>query len=684
MPDSWNLGRPQATPSQLQRATQLYQEAQELGALTDPREAQVFAGLLQTPWDSCLVEFCEYRLESYRIRAAANPDCLRPYPGPESGLDQGDIPLGIIHESGLEYRLSLAALPHVLVVGPTGGGKTNLVHLLVHAISGNASILYITAKEDDARLAMDPPVVERALTFEELRLSLFTAPAGVSAVSWRRSVLELLCRTWSLQLSRSLLHQGADTLAALYDDYANRSGNSVTFTPAALLAWLKRTRTKYTDAPVAVLEDLCKVTGDVFEWAYGYPIEELFTSSTVLSLAGLEDENVARFVVDVLIDAAYRRLTVSGPNDGSVRLVIVLDDGHRFVSSLHEMKALTSLSSKMLIMRQSGIRLVTVSQNPSDLVRAALSQSGVIIQVGGLVHQYDLQAVGAAFGMASRASDRLQQVSKGEFVARENLGRCNRPFAGSSYRFPPPVRPYRDADRRNLMASVLARWPSTPAVPLEVVESSAMGPAGSSTPTRVPAAGLTREALALATDVAAYPFDFLNVRYARLNLAGRVAQKAKQDLVDRGHVREHAIPRRGRPPILLEPMPSLCTLLHHPAPQWGKGGFVHAFMIRSVMNHLAATGHRRIQVEQYFGSKAVDVVAENPSRDIVGFECAHSLTNVVDNLLKDFAVQPRFVSITTVCLAQGDVRQALHAIDNAPGLHAFRGRISVVQLARIL
>jgi hypothetical protein len=684
MHNNWFFGKPEANASQMQHAARLAEEAQALGALTDPAMAQTFAALLQTPWDGALVQFCEFRLEEYRVRAAGNPDCLRPYPGPESLVDQGDLPLGIISETGSEWRLPLADLPHMLFVGPTGRGKTSLVNVLIEGVTGKVAILFITMKDDAARLLDDPPLVARAFAFDDLRLAMFSPPGGVDPVLWRQGVIELLCRAWNLQLSRSLLHQGGDTLAALYREYSRQTGKPVIFTPAALLAWLKRTKTKYTDAPVAVLENLCRVTGTVFEWGQGYPLENLFTSATVLSLASIVDDLVARFLVDLIIDAAHRWLTLHGPNDGSVQLLIILDDGHRFVSNTLERDALTSLSNKYLMVRQSGIRLVTISQFPSDLSRATLSQSGVIVQIGSLVHQHDLQAMGAAFGMAHHEHDRLQQPGKGEFIARENLGRCNRPFAGMVNRFPAPTHPYSDAARRSLMAPILAQWPSETAVTLQDAESLVQGQTAKTTPARIPGPALGREALALAMDVSAHPWDFLQIRYARLNLAGRIAQKAKDELVNHGYVREHTIPRKGRPPILLEPLSPLFTLLQQQPLPWGKGGFVHAFMIQMVMRQLSATGRRKIQAEKYYGSKAVDIVAETAVGELLGFECAHHLTNVADNLLKDFMVQPRFTAITTVCLGQGDVRQALLAIDNAPGLKVHRKQIFVEQLTRYL
>ena len=112
--------------------------------------------------------------------------------------------------------------------------------------------------------------------------------------------------------------------------------------------------------------------------------------------------------------------------------------------------------------------------------------------------------------------------------------------------------------------------------------------------------------------VLATPFAFLSERYKRLGLSGSRSQRAKDALLDKRYVKEHAIPRRGRPPILLEPLRSLCEALQQPNPTWGKGSFKHAFGIYVACKALKARDFTRIEKEKFYNGKAVDAVGTSP------------------------------------------------------------------------
>ena len=622
----------------------------------------------------------------YRIKNILEPSPWRPYPGPETGLDIGEVEIGTIHETGLPWRLPISDFPFIAEVGAIGQGKTSLLYTILAGLAGRLPFLLITPKEDTARLLVDPPIVKRAYGFDELRLALFTPPPGVKPDVWQRCVIEILAQDWELQYARSVLHECVDQLRDLYDQYSQRTGSTVCFTPSALIKSLKRSRNKYSDGAVAVLDTLQRVTGDVFECSQGQCVDDLFLhASSVLSIACLMDTRVTRFDFDWILEWIYQYLTVNGPNDGSPQWILAADDAHRLLTESNERSALMPLTHKYLIIRQSGIRLIAISQCPGDLAPAIFSQSGVIIQVGGLVHEHDIKAVGSAVGMQPKDWPYLQRVKKAEFIAREmSLGRYDRPFGGTVNYFPPATRRFSEAQRKAIMTPFLNSLPWQPAVPLEHVERALASVTMGAVPARTPQ-GLSPTALDLARDVYLHPWDFLHARNRRLGIAGRVAQNSKEELVNAAWVKEHAIPRRGKPPILLEPLAPLWNGLQVQRPSWGaKGGFVHAFCQHTIAERLKQTGFKHIAIEKFFGSKSVDVVATAPTGELVGFEVAISFSNLVDNLSKDFWVQPNFARITTMCLSQQEVSQAKQMIVGAPVLQVFLSRLSVEPIAHWL
>ena len=234
-----------------------------------------------------------------------------------------------------------------------------------------------------------------------------------------------------------------------------------------------------------------------------------------------------------------------------------------------------------------------------------------------------------------------------------------------------------------MMAPVLAALPWKAAVPLDVVERAVTTVSAGAVPARLPMQ-VSQAAHALAADVLAQPWDFLNARYVRLGISGRPGQQAKNELVALGWVKEHMIPRRGRPPILLEPLPALANATRKSLPSWGKGGFLHAFVAQTVMEKFRLAHYTGIQKEKFYGSKSIDIVATDSAGNLVGVEVSISLTNLIDNFEKDFLVQPQLYTVIAVCFDSKSVRQAQRAITFAPGLKPFLSRIQVEPIAKWL
>ena len=567
-------------------------------------------------------------------------------------------------------------MSHFLITGPTGAGKSYALYGQLHDIDGRVPYLLITPKEDTCRFLIDPAIADRVIRFEELRLSLFSPPDGVDAEQWHLTVVELICRVWRLQFSRSVLHQCVDELRHEFETKSQSAREELSFTILDLLERVRTKKGKYSEGAATVLDMLHRATGPVFECSQGWDIHEsLLSGSTILLIPHIADDSVARFIVDWAMEYSYADLRTNGPDDGSPQLYFAIDDAHRFLSAKAEKDALTTLSHKYLIVRQAGIRIMAVSQCPEDLAPAVISQSNVILQVGGLAHEDQVRTMGRAFGLKQQDWGALKSVNRGEFIALERLGRYHNPLSGQIKRFPTPTRPFTESDRLARMKPILDGYSWKPRLVSNRAKSS----------TAILPPPISNEAMSLALDVLSFPYEFMTARYHRLgNKKGRAANRLKQELLDQGWVREYSIPLRRGKAILLEPLAPLAAGLNRPLPRYGKGGFLHAFLQHTVAEKIKQTGFTSVQKEKFYGPKGVDLVGVSPSGNLYGFEITVSKSNVIENFEKDFAAQPRFAGITAVCLSAGEARVVLKRLKGAPSLKPFLSRIEALPVAHWL
>lgn len=676
---SWSRGFRDPTPEQKAHIARLLDEANALGAICDPQIRNLLKNLIRNPVDAKLVQLLEDGLQSYRAQNVTLPDPVRPYPGPDSGLDQGEIEVGVIHETGLVWRIVVDDIGHVLLVGATGAGKTSVLYILLDGMEGRIPYLLTTFKSDIGVRLANFPYVGQAFRIRELKINLFCPPPGVPPAEWQQRVVTLFCDIWGLQYSRVLLHEICDDLRSAYEKYSMRNKKTIWFTPRDVLAKLQYSRSKYADGPKATLDNLCRVTGNVFEWGQGYPLDTLLlSSSTVLSFAGLADEQVVRFILAWLMEWIHAYLVHNGPNNGSPQFVFAMDDAQPLFSQANEKSEIAPLSQLLLIVRQAGLRFMAAAHLPNELAPAIFSQSSLIISVGGIVHQKEAQTVAAALGLHPSNLDRVMTPQKAEFVARENMGRYNRPFGGMVRQVPDSLVYLSESDRILLMEPVLNCLPFESPVPAAQVEQALKGVGIAAAPI---ASGPSQNMMRLAQDLLLNPWDVLNTRYRRLGIGGRVAQAAKDELVALGWAKEHAIPQQGNAWVLLEPLPAAYTALNMSMPSWGKGGYLHVFIQQRIASVLKASGHTQVRIEAFYKGKAVDVVGCTAQGEIVGFEVSLHLLNVVNNLFMDFVSQPRFQRLTAVCLSSADVNQAKLMIRTAISLQPYLPRIGVDPVA---
>ncbi len=508
--------RPEKAPS-AGEVMALIQHAGQVGALADPGIQALAKAVAMNPEDRGLSMMFRERIAPYLVNSQINPDPLRPSPGRESGLSSGNIPIGIIHETGIPYNLPLADLTHTLVVGPTGAGKTNMTCWMLHGLYQKVPVVVITSKSE-ARMLVNPRIADVAVDIGELRIALFEPPPGLERKYWAYVVVDLFCREFGLQFSRVPFNQASDELVTSFADWSRQRGSACHPTLTNFFDLLCRSRSKYAESVRTAIDGFVRATGPVLDTARGMSMEQLLTrGATVINIASIREDNAARFIVSWLTTWLHEYWRYHGPNDGSVQTVLTLDDAHRFVAAQHD-SGVTTITHTLQLTRQAGLRLVLVSQSPSELASNVLSQSGTVFLVGSLHYQRDLQAMGSVFGLAPGAYDRMLNNPRGHFIAIENLNRYQGAFGGCVDLFPSPAMPVSEAARRQAMQPILANLPFEPAIPTNQVMGGGTNAGRGAMPAKVPQ--MSQDALQLAINVIAYPFDFLSDHKARTGLIG--------------------------------------------------------------------------------------------------------------------------------------------------------------------
>jgi hypothetical protein len=653
----------------------LLKQAEQCGALADPGIQSLVTAVAMNPSERGLAMMLRERMAPYLMRSQLNPDPFRPSPGPASGLSGGELSVGVIHETNLPYRLPLAELVHTLIVGPTNAGKTNLLYWLLQGLYQKVPVVVVTAKQE-ARMLAAPRIADGVLAVEELRIALFEPPPGMAPKPWAYRVVDLFCREYGLQFSRVVFSEVVDTLVDAFSALSRQQGEPLYPTLANVLDLLGRSRSKYAESVRTAIDGFIRTTGPIFHTARGMSMARLLTQgTTTINIEGIPDDNAARFIVSSLLSFLHVYWRHNGPCDGSVQGVLVLDDAHRFLSRQAENNAITNISHMLQLAREAGLRLIMVSQSPSELAANVLSQSACIYQVGSFGFEPDKRAMAAVFGLPPSAHDRLLNNPRGEFIAIEHLNRYQGAFGGCVERFPDPAQPVTEADRRQAMQHLLAQLTFEAAVPTGAALNSGNRGVAGAMPAKTPQ--LSDDARKLALTVITNPFVCFAEHKARINLSGGGSTRAKKELLDATWVHEHTVPQRRGTAVLLEPLPALASAFQLQLPSWGKGSFLHRFMQENVARRLKSLGYTRVTLEETYGSKSVDVVGTSPNQELEGFEIAVSLANVVDNVEKDLICQPRFFQITTIVRSAAEERQVQRALAQAPALKPHQFRIAV-------
>lgn len=499
-------------------------------------------------------------------------------------LASSGVFIGTDHRGGRVFIPESAVQTHMLSVGGTGAGKSNLLKLQLLQLAGRGRGLLMTDlhKQDLRHLR---PLLGRVgvdlvvARLGDLRLNPLQADDrdlhthAAMAVGWLVRSLDLPPR------ARTIL---AQHLHALYAKWGNAAGDRERW-PCLfdLFESIRADKGANAASKDAILDRLGALLLALGPKTVGYRLAwrptDLARHTIDLELGGASEAAKSVIALHLLFSNFYSRVQ-SGRVNSDLDLIVVLDDAQKFLAGAGlEGGELAPISELLGLVRGMGIGVIALTQSMDGLGPGLVANlSGRFM--GRLGTHRDLQQLGTDMGMTAEqvAWCRLN-LGAGRFAVSLADGAWRAPFIVDVPHMKVPAAVDDQEAQRSLAA--LAHLPCIPApeyerwtpFPVTAVKEATTGAHAAPEPPSPKAESGTeglddaeRRFLRAVVDNPGVPSS------AMAKLAGLSAKRAiavREDLIARGFLRAHQVATggRGRLAIVLEPLERALRAVGGPA-----------------------------------------------------------------------------------------------------------------------
>jgi len=365
-------------------------------------------------------------LEGYAIARTVSQ---HPYYIPvEAAEVAGPIQVGTEVYSG--YRVGFhPAEGHMLVVGATGFGKTNLVMLILSRVMGELPFWAFDQKRDLRHLIrahrnIYPVRLDEGLKFNPLRPFKRVHPRG-----WYQVFFDIFCQGEDL-LSGSKAY-GLELLDRLFNETPEPGPTMFDFTEL-VRAELKRLRPstvrgRYAERLLTRLESLLTVFGDVYDCAVGFPMEDFAGENVVFETDGI-DTLAAQFQIRCLLFANYCWRTEEGQRGDAARQLVVVDEGQVVFNPMEERKFASGVPFiDLMVQRAREFGLVFMVCNQNTRLAYSIKENSRIKVCFNLCEGYDQVSIARTMAMTRQQLAGIGGLGVGEALM-QFAGRCPKPI----------------------------------------------------------------------------------------------------------------------------------------------------------------------------------------------------------------------------------------------------------------
>jgi hypothetical protein len=612
-------------------------------------------------------------LQPYLHQAQLDPNPFRPYPGREV---YGPVFLGFAHQGSFSKEACPAGLTleelsqHILIIGRTGSGKTNLIFFMLQSILGNFPVWIFDFKKDYRyllRSRSDMLVID----WKDLRFNPLRPPQNVDPGEWLQVFTNTFCEALGLLYGSKTMFRAV--VDKLYQDYGVYSGSEKypsfielqqAFSGLNLNYWKERVRADYFQRCLSRVDDCVTVLGKVFNCRKGFPLEWMLEKNVIFELHGLADSELQNLLLILLLSYVFM-YRIANEHRGGLRHVMVFDEAKRVFDINRERMPAEGIPTIAILasqVREFGEALI-VSDQMIRLLGESIKSNVATKVCMSLADGADLMEMARSMGLSQEQAQYLQSITVGQSVVRFSA-RYPQPFVLLTPEVPlKKMGVITDDQIREMMSQVmqdLKSWAEPVTEPGKEVKVEPEKPPEQPTEPKEEAkeekeparkkeeVKISGDAMKFLTHVRDKAFIPYSQRLDALDWGGSRGEKAQNELLKNNLVKVVKITtskKGGMRSKFFEITPEGEALVGKQNLGPGKGSFEHIYYQNLIKLDYEARG-LEAEIEMNLGGKNADVGVRTEA-GIEAVEVAISPEHETENIEKD--LEAGFIKVKVVC-----------------------------------
>jgi len=594
------------------------------------------------------------------------------YPDPK--VAAGEYSIGSIPnpDPSKMYSFSIQEnemLRHILIIGSTGSGKTNIIFLLIkHFLRTKKPFLVFDWKRNYRDLLIIPEAHdEQMLVFTVGRevcpfyFNPLIPPEGTSPSVWLLKLIEIMCHAYFL--GEGVVYVLSRAIDNVYRDFGVYEGTGCWPTFRNVLYYLenhecKGRETQWLASALRAVATLCFGEMSRILNTGNYPLAELLNKNVILELDALTDSEKIFLTETLLLWLHHYRMT-EGKRECFKHACIIEEAHHMLSRKLQEITGTETITDIIMReIREFGESIIVIDQDPSLLSIPVLGNTYATICMN-LKERRDINLMSSVLLLDSEEKEHLTKLEVGEAIVKLQ-GRHTDPFfvkipkvdllKGSvtdqmlkqkMAKFYEEFEEIRIAEetkqeiRRNLSGNKKEKNEEESGEKVENTVEQRF-----KTLIQQTVKELTSNEKMMLIDVLQNSISKVKERYRRLGLNDYQGNKSQQELIDKKLVRIVKLPNPegkgywGKTFQLTEKGKQTLEELGYSVKEEGtrrKGGLRHKHLVKLITRKLREDGHE-VQEEFPVGQgKTTDILVDGN----IAIEIERTGKNVIENMRKN-------------------------------------------------